>query len=158
MNERTRSRPSRADRPARSFGRLVRADAIAIVLAIASVLVAGIVLLDGPSRVDHLTINNPTDYDLTIQLSPGPDRAWLPFAVIGLRSTREFHDVLDQGDSWEFRFRAQGRDGGAVTVSRAQLEADGWQLSVPADIVTQLQLLGAPRSPCVSADCNAPAG
>jgi len=120
--------------------------------------VVGIVLLDGPPRVDHLTINNPTDYDLTIQLAPGPDRAWLPFAVIGLRSTREFHDVLDQGDSWEFRFHAQGQDGGNVTVTRAKLEADGWQLTVPDAVVTQLQLLGAPRSPCVSADCNAPAG
>jgi hypothetical protein len=158
MNERTRSRPSRADRPARSFARLVRADAVAIVLAIASVLVVGIVLLDGPARVDHLTINNPTDYDLTIQLASGPDQAWLPFAVMGLRSTREFHDVLDQGDSWEFRFRAQGQDGGDITVTRAQLEADGWQVTVPEVVVTQLQLLGAPKSPCVSTDCNAPTG
>jgi hypothetical protein len=158
MNERTRSRPSRADRPARSFGRLVRADAIAIVLATASVLVVGLVLLDGPARVDRVTINNPTDYDLTIQLSSGPDRAWLPLAVIGLRSTQEFHDVLDQGDSWVFGFRAQGRDGGDITVTRAQLEADGWQLTVPEDVVTQLQLLGAPKSPCVSTDCNARSG
>jgi hypothetical protein len=158
MNERTRSRPSRADRPARSFGRYVRADAVAIIIAIASVLVIGVVLLDGPARIDHLAIANPTDYDLTIQLAPDANSAWLPFAVIGQRTTREFHDVLDQGDSWQFRFRAQGEGAGAVTVSRSQLAADGWQLTVPESVVAQLQQLGVPSSPCTSADCPAATG
>src|SRR5712671_6945868 len=103
MNERTRSRPSRADRPARSFGRYVRADGLAIVIAIASVLLIGIVLLNGPARVDQVTVANPTDYEVSIQLASSTDGAWLPFAIVGLRSTREFSDVIDQGDTWVFR-------------------------------------------------------
>ena len=81
MNERTRSRPSRADRPARPFGLIVRAEAVAIVIAIVGVMVVGIVLLSGPARVGHLTVDNPTDYDLSIQLGPSTNGAWLPFAI-----------------------------------------------------------------------------
>jgi hypothetical protein len=158
MNERTRSRPSRADRPARPFGRYVRADGLVIVIAIASVLLIGIVVLSGPARVDHVTVANPTDYDVSIQLASSTDGARMPFAVVGLRSTREFSDVIDQGDTWVFRFRAQGQDAGALTVTRADLQAAGWQVTVPASVATQLQSLGIPASPCVSADCPARTG
>ena len=158
MNERTRSRPSRADRPARSIGRILRADAVAIVIAIASVLVVGVVLLDGPARISRLTVANPTDYDVSIQLAPGADGAWLPLAVLGQRSTREVRDVIDQGDSWVFRFRAQGQDGGDLTISRAELAAAGWQVTVPATVTSRLQALGVPPSPCVSASCPARTG
>ena len=158
MNERTRSRPSRADRPARPFGRFVRSDAVAIVIAIAAVLVVGIVLLAGPARVDRLTVANPTDYDLSIRLAPSTDGAWLPFAVMGASSTRQFRDVVDQGDTWVFHFRAQGRDAGDLTISRADLKASGWQVTIPDSVVTRLRQLGVPTSPCVSADCPARAG
>jgi hypothetical protein len=158
MNERTRSRPSRADRPARTLGRYVRLDALAIVIAIAAVLIVGIFLLDGPARVKHLTVDNPTDYDVSIQLASSPDGAWLPFAVLGLHATREFHDVVDQGDTWVFRFRAQGQDAGDLTISRDDLAAAGWQVTVPANVTTQLQQLGVPTSPCVSTDCQGRSG
>jgi hypothetical protein len=158
MNERTRSRPSRADRPAQSFGRYLRADAVAIVIAIAAVLVVGVVLLAGPARIDHLTVANPTDYDVSIQLASGTNDAWLPFAVVGQRSTQQFRDVLDQGDTWVFRIRAQGQDAGDVTVTRAELAAAGWQMTVPASVTAQLQGLGIPASPCMSTDCTTRAG
>jgi hypothetical protein len=158
MNERTRSRPSRADRPARPFGRIVRADAVAIVIAIVGVMAVGIVLLSGPARIGHLTVENPTDYDLSIQLAPSTNGPWLPFAVVGQRSTREFQDVTDQGDAWVFHFRAQGRDAGDLTVTKADLEAAGRHVTVPAAVVTRLQQLGTPASPCTGAACTAQAG
>lgn len=155
MNERTRSRPSRADRPARTFGQYFPADAVAIVIAIAAVLIVGVVLLQGPARVSRVTIDNPTDYEVSIQLAPSTDGAWLPLAVLGLHATREFHDVVDQGDTWVFRFRAQGQDAGDLTISRGDLAAAGWQITVPASVTTRLQQLGVPTSPCTSTDCQA---
>jgi hypothetical protein len=136
----------------------VGADAVAIVIAIVGVMVVGIVLLSGPARVGHLTVDNPTDYDLSIQLAPSTNGAWLPFAVVGQRSTREFQDVTDQGDTWVFHFRAQGQDGGDLMLTKADLQAAGWHITVPATVVTQLQQLGTPASPCTDADCAARAG
>jgi hypothetical protein len=158
MNERTRSRPSRADRPAQPIGRYLRADALAIVIAIAAVLVIGVFLLDGPARISRLTVANPTDYDVSVELAPTTDGGWLPLAVLGQRSTRDLRDVIDQGDTWVFHFRAQGQDAGDVTIARGDLAAAGWKVTVPASVTTQLQALGVPSSPCVSAGCPARAG
>jgi hypothetical protein len=155
MNERTRSRPSRADRPARSIGRYVRADAAAIIIAIASVLVVGVVVLAEPARVDRLTITNPSEYDISVDMTSGESGTWLPFAVVGQRSTRDYQQVLDQGDSWVFAFRSQGRDGGEVTVTRADLAAAGWKLTVPDSAIDRFRQDGAPASPCFATDCPA---
>src|SRR4051794_21887715 len=158
MNERTRSRPSRADRPARPLWRYVGADAVAIVTAIVAVMVVGVVLLSGPARVGHLTVDNPTDYDMTIRLAPSTEGAWLPFAAVGRRATREFQDVVDQGGTWVFHFVAQGQDAGDLSVSRADLEAAGWHVTVPGAAVDHLHRLGVAASPCLSAGCASLAG
>jgi hypothetical protein len=153
MNERTRSRPSRADRPARSLGRYVRADAAAIIIAIAAVLVVGLIVLAEPGRVGQLSVTNASEYDIGIEITSGEGGTWLPFAVIGQRSTREFQDVLDQGNTWVFSFRSQGRDGGEMTMSRADLAAAGWKITVPDTAIEQFRQDGAPPSPCFAADC-----
>ena len=153
MNERTRARLSRADRPAPSIGRYVRADAAAILIAIASVLVVGLIVLAEPARVGQLTVTNPSEYDVAIELTSGESGTWLPFAVVGQRSTRQFQDVLDQGDTWVFAFRSQGRDGGEITLSRADLAAAGWNVTVPDAAIQQFRQDGAPPSPCFAADC-----
>ena len=157
MNERTRARP-RADRPARSIGRYVRADAVAIIIAIASVLVVGLIVLAEPARISHLTVTNSSEYDVAIELTSGESGTWLPFAVVGQRSTREFQDVLDQGDTWVFAFRSQGRDGGEMTLSRADLAAAGWNVTVPEATVEQVRGDGAPPSPCFAAECPPSSG
>jgi hypothetical protein len=135
--------------------RYVRADAIAIVAAVVAVMVVGVLLLSGPARVGHLTVENPTDYDMTIRLASSPSGAWLPFAAVGQRSTHDFQDVVDQGGTWVFHFLAQGRDAGDLTITRADLKAAGWHVTVPDTVAHQLQQLGAPTSPCVSTDCQA---
>ena len=153
MNERTRSRPSRADRPALSFGRFVRADAVAIIIAIGSVLLVGTIVLADPARVSHLTVTNASEYDVNIKLTSGEGGNWLPFAVVGQRSIREFQDVLDQGDTWVFAFTPQGRGGGEITISRADLSAAGWKVAVPESVIERFRTMGAPPSPCFAADC-----
>jgi hypothetical protein len=153
MNERIRSRPSRADRPALSLGRYVRADATAITIAIAAVLLVGIIVLAGPARIGHLSVTNASEYDINIELTSGQSGTWLPFAVVGQRSTREFQDVLDQGDTWVFAVSAQGRTGGEITVSRTDLEAAGWKFTVPDSAIERIRQDGAPPSPCFAAQC-----
>jgi hypothetical protein len=136
----------------------VRIDAVAIVIAIAAVLVAGTVLLDEPARIDHLTVANPTPYDVSVAVAPDAGGSWLPFAAVDVGTTREFRDVLDQGDTWVFRFRAQGQAAGDLSVSRADLAAAGWEITVPKAVVTQLRQLDVPPSPCTSTECPAPTG
>jgi len=154
MSERTRSRLSRADRPARTIGTRLRADAVAIVIAISAVIAVGLLLLNEPARVDTITFSNASNYDVGIDVSSGDQRSWLPVAVVDVGTTRQYSDVLDQGDTWVFRFRAQGVDGGEVTIARDELAASGWKVAVPNEVIERLQAAGAPASACLSAACR----
>ena len=54
--------------------------------------------------MDRITIVNPTEYDVDVDVT-GPDRdGWLPVAIVGARSEKVAQGVIDQGDLWIFRF------------------------------------------------------
>jgi hypothetical protein len=154
MTERTRSRLSRADRPARSVGSFLRPDVVAITLAVIAVMIFGVVTLREPARVSSLTFTNTSNYDVVVDVSSSARRSWLPLAVVDAGTTREYRDVLDQGSTWVFRFRAQGVDGGEVAVSRHELAAAGWKLAIPNDVLQRLQAAGAPAGVCLISSCR----
>ncbi|MDQ4089069.1 MAG: hypothetical protein M3163_02010, partial [Actinomycetota bacterium] len=62
-------------------------------------------------------------------------------------ATTEVHEVTDQGDVWVFRFDSQGATGGELRLTRAQLEASGWTVSIPAEVGRRLADAGAPPTP-----------
>ena len=55
--------------------------------------------------------------------------------------------VYDSGDVWVLRFAAQGKEGGEVRVTRAQLAGDGWNVVIPEQVGAQLRANGAPDPP-----------
>ncbi len=121
---------------------------------LAAVLAAGLIaaalctlLLREPARVEQLTVTNPTEYELTIQARSGPDRAWMPVAVVSPGTSVMALDVIDQGETWSFRLTGQGRDAGTLDVSGAQLRDGGWRLAVPTAIGDRLRDDGAAPTP-----------
>jgi len=104
-------------------------------------------LLDMPPTIDRLTIENPTVYDIHIDASDEEGDGWVAVTTVGRQGTGSTTNVIDQGDVWRFRFRGQGRDGGELTVARTDLEADGWELTIPDAVGERLAELGAPPSP-----------
>ena len=102
-------------------------------------------LLRMPSHVAEIGFDNPTAYDITVEASDdGAD--WTPVGTVKAGESIAFERVYDQGDEWTFRFSSQGRDAGEVARSRAQLEADGWQVAIPASVGEALAADGAPES------------
>ena len=51
--------------------------------------------------------------------------------------------VIDQGDTWRFRFRAATHDGGTLVVARPVLEGSHWHLELPAEVIERLGRAGA---------------
>ena len=100
-----------------------------------------------PSRVERVTIDNGSEYDIHIDVFEAGSVGRLPVGVAVQHCATDFSQVLDQGATWEVRFRTQGVDGGAVIVDRAQLERDGWMLRIPDDVITHLRAAGAPPPP-----------
>ena len=137
-----------AHRPVRS-ARATRVAAIVVAVTTASlvlwILVA--VAFRDPRFVPRVRVDNPSGYDILVDVAAVDGQSRLPLGVVGQQCTTEFEDVIDPGAAWVVRFATQGRDGGEVTVARAQLEGDGWTLRVPDEVVNRLSAAGAPPSP-----------
>jgi hypothetical protein len=103
-----------------------------------------------PPTVDRITITNPTDYDLDVEVSGGERDGWLPLAIVEARSEHVVQEVIDQGEAWIFRFLHWGGPVGELSLTRAELERSDWRVDVPVEIQEQLQQLGRPSSASAS--------
>jgi hypothetical protein len=100
-------------------------------------------LLDGPPVVDRITIENPTDYDITVDVSNREGRYWMSAGTLRRRSTEDLEQIIDQGEAWILRFRAQGEEGGQLRLTRDELRAARWRIRVPDSVIEELQAKGA---------------
>ena len=117
----------------------------AIAAVVLAVVAAG--LARGPAFVDRVDVVNRSPYELLVDIQRGPDEGWVRIGYIDQDASTSVREVLDQGDRWTFRFRAQGREGGRITLSRADLARADWRLDVPAEVEARLRAAGAPPSP-----------
>ena len=121
---------------------------IAGLAATAATLAGGSLLLRGPTVVEEVSVANPSEFDLHVEVSGGDGReGWLSITTVDSRSTSVAHDVIDQGELWVFRFSAQGRIGGERRIARADLRQAQWSLEVPVEVVDRLRQSGAPATP-----------
>ena len=121
---------------------------VAAVLVVAAVwLLATDVLFNDPAHLDKLRVDNPSEYDIDIAISPDDPAG----RVLVGRAVQEcgtaFHKIVDQGPIWVIHFRTQGQDGGEVRIDRSQLEHDDWTLRIPDDVIERFRTDGAPQPP-----------
>jgi hypothetical protein len=136
MTTRTRPRATRARQ------RLGDSELLPFVVAAIVSMAFGAAFLRSPARVDEVSITNPTDYPIAVEVR-GDTGGWLRLSTANAHATKTLSDVVDQGDTWTFRFHAQGHSGGEVHVDRDSLEARGWELEIPAGVGDQLRDAGA---------------
>jgi hypothetical protein len=115
--------------------------------AAALLLLAGTLLLRGPGVVAEISIVNPSEFDVQVDVSRPGGEGWTSVATVDSGSSSVARDVIDQGEIWVFRFRAQGRDGGERPMSRPDLRRAGWSFEIPAEVIDRLRQSGAPATP-----------
>lgn len=145
MNPPTAVRPDTSKRNRRHFGLAVAAVVVGLGVTIGLTSLVG--LSSGPTTVARITFENPTVYALDIEASSGAAGGWTSAGSVRQRSTAEVSEVIDQGDVWVFRFDSQGASGGELRLSRSELEAAGWRVSIPAEVGARLAAAGAPPTP-----------
>ena len=79
------------------------------VLAVAGVLLVS-QLLAAPHFVPRLTFENPTRYELLVEVSDGHGDGWSPLGTVDRRGPTSVEQVYDVGDVWQFRLSAQSVD------------------------------------------------
>lgn len=116
-----------------------------VVGAVAMVAVAS--ALRSPAHVDEVTFDNPHEWPATIRATGGDRDGWQGVGTVERESEQTFQDVLDQGDTWVFRFSYVG-EVVELRVSGAQLAEDRWRLRVPdefADALRAADVVPPPR-------------
>ena len=112
------------------------------VLVVAFTVVTDVVT--GPATVDRLTVVNPTPYTLTVEVAGADQGGWLPITTVAKQSRSVVREVSDQGDTWVFRVRGQGADGGTFARAHTDLAASDWTVEIPAEVTQRLRAAGAP--------------
>jgi hypothetical protein len=115
-----------------------------LIIALASLVafLAFSATLAGPGHVERVTVENLGPYAVNVTVSGSADGPAVGLGVVSGEATREFVDVLDQGEEWVFRFSYAGEDGGVVAVTRDELEAAGWEVAVPTSVSDRLRRAG----------------
>ena len=133
-------------RPAPSIRRPVILGAVVLaVLALAFGIGVGS-LTEESGFVDQVTVDNPTLYNLQVDVGAPGDGPVLALGSAPREGSRTFEQVVDQGDRWVFRLSFGADEVGEIVVPRTQLERDGWKVTVPAEVGHRLAETGYPPS------------
>ena len=116
---------------------------IGVVVAVAAILGAGLWLTRGPDFVDRVSVTNNSGYDLNVDVTGADHDGWLAISVAtGGGTTTATQDVIDQEDTWVFRFLYAGKNAGEISVARSQLAKNGWRVVVPDQVARNLRDAG----------------
>lgn len=122
--------------------------AIAIAIAVLAFGAAAIItttsLLAGPDRID-MTIENPTAYEISVEVSDASGGPTHELGRIGADSSRELRGIVDQGDTWSFAFSYGGIRAAEATLERDAI-LDG-PVVVPSSVETVLADSDLPPPP-----------
>ena len=138
----TETRIPRSSLPPARMGHVLLLGAVVVALVV--LLKFLVPLFEGPGHVDALHVVNPTDYDIAIAASAPGESSRTLLGSVDAGDEVTFERVVDQGDEWVFTLRTQGRDAGVIERTEAELEADDWQLRIPASVGEQLTADGVP--------------
>jgi hypothetical protein len=126
-----------------------RGDAIGLAATalIWAAVTAGVGLtLREPAHVDRITIQNPLDWAVHVDVSDENGDGWVGLGRVQRGSDQTFRYVLDPGDTWIVRFTYAGQHAEAQ-LTRLQLEQDSWRVTVPDELATRLRAAGVPETP-----------
>lgn len=99
----------------------------------------------GATFVERISIANDTEYPATVEVR-GVNRGWLPVTTVSPGEKRAVAEVIDQGQSWTFRFAYAGEQA-EVEFSRGELATTGWLVEVPLELEEKLHVQGIPPPP-----------
>lgn len=101
---------------------------------------------DSADFVERVVLVNEIDYPANVDLR-GDGGGWLGLSTVPAHQTREIERVIDQGDTWTFRFSYGEREPVEVEISRKELVDAGWRVEVPEELERILRDEGVPLPP-----------
>ena len=126
---RTRGRPQPGPAPVGS-GR----SALALLAggaALAFVILFVMPAMESPPHLARITIDNPHEWPASVEVTGTGQGGWVGLGTVERQVSHTFHEVLDHGDQWRFRFSYAGTPGADLTISRSELDQRDWTVTIP---------------------------
>lgn len=101
---------------------------------------------DDVSFVERIVIVNSTDYNVLVDVKGSDAHAWLELGTARRNTETVKAEVIDQGETWIFRFSYAGEELGEERVSRSDLVRNKWRYEIPARVGQTLKEKGYPPS------------
>jgi hypothetical protein len=128
-----------------SLPRWVRWLAGAIAIGYAVLALSAVV--SGPRFVSQVTFVNASPYALNVQVAGANRDGWMLLGTVAPKTGSTVAQVVDQGDdTWVFRVQAQGIDVGDIALSRSDLVASGWRVTIPPALIARLEAQQVPAA------------
>lgn len=99
------------------------------------------------SLVDSITIANDMVYPAEAEVTGEERNGWLRLTLAQQGAETTVEEVIDQGETWIFRFDYIGKHEEEVEISRQELEQNDWTIEVPPSFEQRLRALGIPPPP-----------
>jgi hypothetical protein len=99
-----------------------------------------------PAVVPRLTVVNPHDWWATVDVTDGGRHGWVRLLGVDRNDSRELREVFDQGERWVFRFSYGYIDGGEMSLTREQLAAANWTVTIPDAFADRMRAAAVPPS------------
>ncbi len=119
------------------------AGVVAWTILVLSPLLLVVRMTEGePSFVREVTVDNPLVYKVNVDVKAHDGGGWSGLGTVRRETSKTVEQVVDQGPTWIFRFTYGGEFGGQMTVSRSELRAGGWRVTVPPEVGDRLREAG----------------
>ena len=89
---------------------------------------------------------------MNVGLAGDAGESALPLGSVDRATFLALNDVLDQGGNWVFHFSYGGVDAAELRLTRAELAAADWTVTVPATVAGRLRDAGLQPTPPPSPD------
>jgi hypothetical protein len=94
------------------------------------------------ARIERITVNNETDYPAQVSVTSAENESWLALTTVRPHSERVVKEVIDQGETWIFRFKYIHIYEEELELARAELNQSEWQVEVPQSFSEALVEMG----------------
>jgi hypothetical protein len=86
---------------------------------------------DNVSYVEQIVLVNPTDYNLLVDVRSADESSWLELGIANRKGETIRHEVIDQGETWVFRFSYVDEELPEERISRSSLVRNRWRYEIP---------------------------
>ena len=92
--------------------------------------------------MERLVIVNPGDFPAEVRVTDAERSGWFILGRAEDNAETDFHQVIDQGETWIFRFDYLGEHEEELMVKRSELESSEWTVTIPAEFASSLREMG----------------